>query len=247
MPKIEKTRLDQLLVSSGLCDSRAKAQALIMAGEVMVNGELKDKPGTRFSSDSKITIKEKLKYVSRGGLKMEPALTEFGLSPSGKICLDIGASTGGFTDLLLQNGAKKVYAVDVGKGQLDWKLRNDDRVVVLEGQNARFLDHTHVPEKVDIITIDVSFISLGLILGPASALLNPSGIVIALVKPQFEAGKDKVGKGGVVRDQQIINDCVEKISAFSQKSGLTEKGRLPSPVKGPKGNQEWLLYMVNEL
>jgi 23S rRNA (cytidine1920-2'-O)/16S rRNA (cytidine1409-2'-O)-methyltransferase len=243
MSKIVKTRLDLLLVESGLADSRSKAQALIMAGEVMVDGEMRDKPGIQVPSDSNITIKQKLKYVSRGGLKIEPALTEFGLSPSEKTCLDVGASTGGFTDLLLQNGAEKVYAVDVGKGQLDWNLRNDDRVVVLEGTNARYLDDTHIPEKVDIVTIDVSFISLKLILPPVISLLKPSGIVLALVKPQFEAGKDKVGKGGVVRDLEIINDCVDNISSFAEELDLTEKGRLPSPVKGPKGNQEWVLFL----
>ncbi|HUT52577.1 MAG TPA: TlyA family RNA methyltransferase [bacterium] len=243
MSRINSIRLDQRLVELGLAETRTRAQALIMAGAVLVDGKVKDKPGAPVAPDAAVTLKERLKYVSRGGLKLEAALDAFGVDPSGKICLDIGASTGGFTDCLLQRGAARVYALDVGKGQLDLKLRNDPRVKVMEGLNARYLQSSDLAELVQLAVIDVSFISLELILPALALLLAPAADVIPLVKPQFEAGREQVGKGGVVRDPAVIMACVDKVSACARGLGLIEQGRVAAPIKGPKGNQEYLLHL----
>jgi 23S rRNA (cytidine1920-2'-O)/16S rRNA (cytidine1409-2'-O)-methyltransferase len=243
MAKEKSVRLDQLLVERDFAESRTGARALIMSGKVMVDGRVKDKPGARVLASAPITIKQGLKYASRGGLKLEAALDAFGVDPAGKTCLDVGASTGGFTDCLLQRGAKKVYAVDVGRGQLDWKLRQDERVVVVEGANARHLKPEQAPEPIQLAVIDVSFISLRLILPAVAPLLDQPAVVIPLVKPQFEAGREQVGKGGVVRDPDVIEGCVDKIAEFSRSLGLVEKGRVPSPIKGPKGNREQFLHL----
>lgn len=245
MTKTKPSRLDQRLVELGLAETGSRAQALIMAREVLVDGEVKDKPGTRVAQSASIDIKEKLKYVSRGGVKLEGALKVFNIDPTPKTCLDIGASTGGFTDCLLQSGAKKVYAIDVGKGLLAWKLRQDKRVVVMEKINARYLTPDHIPEPIQLAVIDVSFISLALIIPSVLSVLDSPAEIIPLVKPQFEAGKDQVGKGGVVRDEQVIKATVDKISDFAGSIGLKEKGRAPSPIKGPKGNQEYFLYLLS--
>ncbi len=244
MSSPKSLRLDQLLVERGLAQSRSLARSLIMSGAVLVNGEVKDKAGTPVRHDAAVELKEKPRYVSRGGLKLEAGLDGFGVDPSGLTCLDAGASTGGFTDCLLQRGAAKVYAADVGKGQLDWRLRNDGRVIVLEGVNARNLDREIIPEEVSLAVADVSFISLTLVLPAITSLLGETGNIIALVKPQFEAGREKVGKGGVVRDPEIIRQCVDDVSSFAATIGLAEAGRLPSPIKGPKGNQEWLIHLI---
>jgi len=237
----KKTRLDQRLIELGLAETKARAQALIMAGAVEVDGALRDKPGVRVGERAVIELKERLKYVSRGGRKLEGALADFGVSPSGLVCLDVGASTGGFTDCLLQQGAKKVYCLDVGKGILAWKLRNDPRVAVMEGKNARFLKPEDLPEPIALAVIDVSFISLTLVL-PAVFSAGPDKI-IALVKPQFEAGKDRVGKGGVVKDPGLIKKCVDKVANFSQERGWVEVSRSPSVIPGPRGNREHFLYL----
>lgn len=237
----KKTRLDQRLIELGLAETKARAQALIMAGAVEVDGALRDKPGVRVGERAVIELKERLKYVSRGGRKLEGALADFGVSPSGLVCLDVGASTGGFTDCLLQQGAKKVYCLDVGKGILAWKLRNDPRVTVMEGKNARFLKPGDLPEPIALAVIDVSFISLTLVL-PAVFSAGPEKI-IALVKPQFEAGKDQVGKGGVVKDPELIKKCVDKVANFSRERGWDEVSRSPSTLLGPRGNREHFLYL----
>ena len=238
-----KLRLDQRLTELGLATTRARAQALVMAGSVTVDGKVTDKPGTRVLPDAVIEVKEELKYVSRGGGKLAPGLAAFGLDPAGKTCLDVGASTGGFTDVLLQAGARKVYAVDVGKGLLYWRLRQDPRVTTMESVNARYLKPGDFPEPIEFAVIDVSFISLALILPAVTPLLVPGAKVVALVKPQFEVGKDKVGKGGVVRDEEAIAGAVDKVAAAARGLGLIEAGRMPAPIKGPKGNQEYLLYL----
>ncbi len=239
-----KIRLDQLLVKKGLVESRQKAKALIMAGAVFVNGRRIDKPGNRVLESVDIYIKAQQRYVSRGGIKLEAALKEFKVDVRGKTFIDIGASTGGFTDCLLQHGAKKVIAVDVGYGQLHWKLRNDPRVEVLEKTNARYLTLEKIGEKADGATIDVSFISLKLIIPPVSDLLKDTAIIIALIKPQFEAGKEKIGKGGVVRDPLVHKEVIEQITEFSKTLGWTPKGLIPSPLLGPKGNKEFFIYLV---
>lgn len=243
MAKTSNTRLDQRLVELGLAESRAKAQALIMAGSVLVDGEVRDKAGTRVPVEAEIVLKERLRYVSRGGLKLEAALDGFGVSPAGRVCLDVGASTGGFSDCLLQREAAKVYAVDVGRGLLDPRARQDPRVVLIEEMNARYLSAAQVPEPVSLAVIDVSFISLTLILPAVVLLLAPGAEVLALVKPQFEAGREAVGKGGVVRDEAVRRACVDKVARAACELGLTEGGRMPSPVKGPKGNQEFFLHL----
>jgi len=240
----KRARLDARLVELGLFETRSKAKAAIMAGEVMVDGQVRDKPGALVGAQAKITLKEKPRYVSRGGLKLEAALDGFGISPAGKVCLDVGASTGGFTDCLLQRGADKVFSVDVGKGLLDWKLRNDPRVVVLEKMNARYLEPSIIPEPIGLAVIDVSFISLELIIPAVIPLLVPNADLVPMVKPQFEAGREKVGKGGVVRDPEVQKQCVDKIAAAATGLGFTEKDRLPSPIKGPKGNQEHFIHLV---
>ena len=240
-----KLRLDQRLTELGLVSTRARAQALVMAGSVLVDGKVTDKPGARVLPTAVIEVKDELKYVSRGGGKLAPGLAAFGLDPAGKTCLDVGASTGGFTDVLLQAGARKVYAVDVGKGLLYWRLRLDPRVTTMESVNARYLKPEDFPEPIELAVIDVSFISLTLILPAVTPLLArvPGAKVVALVKPQFEVGRDKVGKGGVVRGTEAITAAVDKVAAAARVLGLIEAGRMPAPIKGPKGNQEYLLYL----
>lgn len=245
MPAGEKQRLDLLLAERGLADSRAKAQALVLAGQVIVDGHRLDKPGVRVSTDSEIRLKgEALPYVSRGGLKLKRAIDHFQIDAAGKICADIGASTGGFTDCLLQEGAARVYAIDVGYGQLHDKLRVDPRVVSRERVNARYLTELELPEPIDVIVIDVSFISLRQVLLPGTRPLKPNGVLIALVKPQFEVGRQKVGKGGVVRDQAARAEAIDGLVAFVKDSGFTVSGTIASPIRGPAGNLEELLVAV---
>lgn len=243
-----KERLDVLLVSRGLATSREKAKTVIMAGDVFVNGQREDKAGSVFDPEkSVIEVRGKqLKYVSRGGLKLEKAVEEFDLGLPGKICMDIGASTGGFTDCMLQNGAVKVYAVDVGHGQLDWKLRNDERVVCMEKTNFRYMQPTDIENEIDFESCDVSFISLTKIFLPARALLKDEGRIVCLIKPQFEAGKEKVGKKGVVRDKAVHREVVEKIVKYAKICGFIILRLDFSPVKGPEGNIEYLIYMQKD-
>ena len=240
-----KERLDVLLVERGLADSREKAKTVIMSGDVYVNGQKEDKAGTTFDPEKvKIEVRgEKLKYVSRGGLKLEKAFDCFKLDLNGLICMDIGASTGGFTDCMLKNGAKKVYAIDVGHGQLAWSLRNDERVVCMEKTNFRYLKPEDLPEAPDFASCDVSFISLTKILEPAFNILKPMGRMVVLIKPQFEAGREEVGKKGVVRDKKVHEEVVKKIISFSIDTGFRILGLDYSPVKGPEGNIEYLLYL----
>jgi len=236
-----KQRLDQLLVARGYFDSREKAQRAIMAGTVSVGEQRADKPGTRVAEDAAIRVKTAERYVGRGGLKLEAALASFAIDPGGATCLDIGASTGGFTDCLLQHGAAKVYAIDVGHSQLDWKIRSDPRVIVREKLNARHLTREDIPEPIAICVIDVSFISLTLILPPAAALLSNGGVIVPLIKPQFELRKEDVGKGGVVRDPALHAQAVEKIRAFAATlPGLAWSGLIESPILGGEGNKEFL-------
>ena len=240
-----KERLDILLVNGGFAPSREKAKVIIMSGKVFVNGQREDKAGTTFDPE-KITIEVKgstLKYVSRGGLKLEKALNEFPLTVEGKICMDIGASTGGFTDCMLQNGARKVYSVDVGHGQLDWKLRNDERVVCMEKTNFRYMQPQDIEDVLDFASVDVSFISLTKILLPARRLLSANGEMVCLIKPQFEAGRDKVGKKGVVREKKVHEEVIRKILVFSRLVGFTVLELAFSPIKGPEGNIEYLIYI----
>jgi 23S rRNA (cytidine1920-2'-O)/16S rRNA (cytidine1409-2'-O)-methyltransferase len=244
-PKKEKVRLDRLLVDRGLAESREKAQAVIAAGQVLVDGQRQDKAGTSVRADAEIHITgEALPYVSRGGLKLEAALREFRISVEGRTALDIGASTGGFTDCLLQHGCAKVYAVDVGYGQMAWKLRQDPRVVVIERTNVRELSPSLVPGPVDIAVIDVSFISLEKVVPPVLKFLNREAELVALIKPQFEAGKGQVGKGGIVRDEATRAAVVEKIVEFVKGLGLEVKGVIPSPITGQDGNVEFLIHAV---
>ncbi|MGY4707128.1 TlyA family RNA methyltransferase [Candidatus Bipolaricaulota sp. J31] len=240
-----RVRLDQLLVQRGLAESRAKAQALIRAGQVFVDGRVVDKPGASVLPDAEVVLKARPRYVSRGGEKLEAALRAFDVDPHGKVCLDVGASTGGFTDCLLQHGARRVHAVDVGRGLLHWKLRNDPRVVVHEGVNARYLRPEEIGEPVDLATVDVSFISLRLVLPALVGIVRPGGDVIALVKPQFEAGRDKVGKGGVVRDPRVHREVVTGIARFAEEElGWSVAGAIRSPLLGPAGNVEFFLYLL---
>lgn len=239
-----KTRLDVLLVERGLQESRQKAQATIMSGLVYVKGQKVDKPGTAVLNDAEIEIRgNTLQYVSRGGLKLEKAMATFPVDLNDTICADIGASTGGFTDCMLQNGAKKVYAVDVGYGQLAWKLRSDERVVCMERTNARYLTHEQIPDELDFASVDVSFISLKLILPPLCSLLKEGGHVACLVKPQFEAGKEKVGKKGVVRDPEVHQEVLEHFLDHAKEAGFTVLGLTYSPIRGPEGNIEYLGYL----
>ena len=242
----DKERLDVLLVNRGLAPSREKAKALIMAGDVFVNGQREDKPGTTFE-EAKITSLEvkgaTLPYVSRGGLKLEKAVRNFGFSLDGKVCMDIGASTGGFTDCMLQNGAAKVYSVDVGHGQLDWKLRNDDRVVCMEKTNFRYMVRDDIEDDLDFASCDVSFISLTKILLPARRLLKDGAEMVCLIKPQFEAGKEKVGKKGVVRDPEVQSEVVHRIFDFMGIAGFEVLHLDFSPIKGPEGNIEYLIHI----
>ena len=242
----DKERLDVLLVNRGLAPSREKAKALIMAGDVFVNGQREDKPGTTFE-EAKITSLEvkgaQLPYVSRGGLKLEKAVKNFGFSLEGKVCMDIGASTGGFTDCMLQNGAAKVYSVDVGHGQLDWKLRSDDRVVCMEKTNFRYMVRDDIEDDLDFASCDVSFISLTKILLPARKLLKDGAEMVCLIKPQFEAGKEKVGKKGVVRDPEVHSEVVHRIFDFMGIAGFEVLHLDFSPIKGPEGNIEYLIHI----
>jgi len=240
----DKTRLDLLLVERGLEESRQRAQAVIMSGQVFVDGRRADKPGMAVPSGAGLEVRgDKLPYVSRGGLKLEKAMRCFPIDLRGAVCGDIGASTGGFTDCMLQNGAAKVYAVDVGRGQLAWKLRRDPRVVCLERTNARYLSREQVPEELAFASVDVSFISLKLILPPLAALLAENGHIVSLVKPQFEAGREKVGKKGVVRDGAVHLEVLERFLDHAAAAGLTVRGLTWSPIRGPEGNIEYLGYL----
>ncbi len=239
-----KERLDVLLVSLGLAESRAKAQATIMAGEVYVNGQKADKSGIEVDITSNIEVRgSACPYVSRGGLKLEKALKNFGVDPTGYVCSDSGASTGGFTDCLLQQGASKVFAIDVGYGQLAWKIRNDPRVVVMERTNIRYVTPEDLGEPLDLSVIDVSFISLGLVLPVVKTLLKPTGQVLCLIKPQFEAGKDKVGKKGVVRDPAVHEEVLQNFISLAKSLDFTIRNLTFSPVKGPEGNIEFLAHL----
>ena len=242
-----KTRLDVLLTERGFAESRQKAQAIIMSGNVFVAGQRVDKPGTAVSNEAEIEVRgHVLRYVSRGGLKLEKAMKSFPLTLEGKICADIGASTGGFTDCMLQNGAVKVYSVDVGYGQLDWKLRNDSRVVCMERTNARYLTHEQIPDELDFASIDVSFISLKLIFPALHGLLRDGGEIACLIKPQFEAGREKVGKKGVVRDPAVHREVLENFLLHAKESGFTVIDITYSPIRGPEGNIEYLGYLRKE-
>jgi 23S rRNA (cytidine1920-2'-O)/16S rRNA (cytidine1409-2'-O)-methyltransferase len=241
-----RERLDKLVVDRGLAPTRARAQALILAGKVTVDGQVVSKAGTTVAMDAEVALREEdHPYVSRGALKLVAALDAFAVDPTGCVCLDIGASTGGFTDLLLRRGARKVYAIDVGYGQLAWSLRQDPRVVVLERENVRELDAAKVPEPCDLAVIDVSFISLTLVLPKVRELLRPPAgkSVIALVKPQFEAGREHVGKGGVVRDPAARQGAVDKVATWAAANGFTVGATIESPIHGPAGNIEILLHL----
>jgi len=241
---MKKVRLDQLVFDSGLTESRERAKTTIMSGLVFVNGQRADKPGMQVAPDAEIEVKgAALPYVSRGGFKLEKALKVFPIDVSGMHCIDCGASTGGFTDVLLKNGAAKVYAVDVGYGQLAWCLRNDERVVNLERTNIRYITSEEIPEPLDIAVMDVSFISIKLVLPAVTALLKDGAPFVCLIKPQFEAGKDEVGKKGVVRDKAVHLSVIESILSFAPTIGLTVMGLDYSPIKGPEGNIEYLCYM----
>lgn len=242
-----KERLDVLLVNRGLAASREKAKAVIMAGQVYVKGQKEDKAGTMFDSQVEIEVRgAALKYVSRGGLKLEKAMQQFGVTLEGKICMDVGASTGGFTDCMLQNGAVKVYSVDVGHGQLDWKLRNDERVVCMEKTNIRYVTPEDIGEAPSFVSIDVSFISLTKVLGPVKELMTADGEIVCLIKPQFEAGREKVGKKGVVRDPKIHEEVIGKVVDFAHQLHFETKALEFSPIKGPEGNIEYLLWMKKQ-
>lgn len=240
----QKERLDAMLVARGLCETRSKAQAVIMAGEVYVDGQKCDKPGTQVAEQSAIEVRGGVcPYVSRGGLKLEKALRDFGVDVTGFVCSDSGASTGGFTDCLLQQGAKKVFAIDVGYGQLAWKIRSDPRVVTMERTNVRYLTSEMLGEPLDLSVIDVSFISLKLVLPAICNVLKPDGQVLCLIKPQFEAGKDKIGKKGVVRDPETHREVLETFVETVKELGFTLKDLTFSPVKGPEGNIEFLAHL----
>ena len=239
-----KERLDVLLVNLGLAPSRERAKALIMEGRIYVSGQKEDKPGTQFPLYVPIEVRgEPMKYVSRGGLKLEKALKTWPVSPEGLVAMDVGASTGGFTDCMLQNGADRVYSVDVGYGQLDWKLRNDPRVINLEKTNIRYITKNEVPEEIGFASIDVSFISLSKVLPAVCPLMQEDAAVICLVKPQFEAGREKVGKKGVVRDPKTHTEVLRNAEAFSRESGFRICGLTYSPIRGPEGNIEYLLFL----
>ncbi len=240
-----KKRLDILMVEQGLAPSREKAKALIMAGKVLVDGEREDKAGSSFAETVTITLKgNPLPYVSRGGLKLEKAMKSFAPVLSGRVCMDVGSSTGGFTDCMLQNGAVKVYAVDVGHGQLDWKLRNDERVVCMEKTNIRYLTPDRLSEKPSFVSIDVSFISLSKVLPPVRELMAGEGEIVALIKPQFEAGREKVGKKGVVRDPKVHEEVIRQVADYALSAGFICSGLDFSPVKGPEGNIEYLIHLL---
>lgn len=239
-------RLDQLLLEQGLVEDAKEATSLILAGKVLLDERVIDKPGTPVSPGSSIRIKKSLPYVSRGGLKLEAALVHFNIDPQGWICSDIGASTGGFTDCLLQRGASKVYAVDVAYGQLAWKLRSDERVVVVERCNVRQLDRQHIPQAINLAVFDTSFISLTKVIPPVLPLFTAPVRILALVKPQFELSRDKVGAGGIVTSNMHRMEAVEKIIQFGTDHGLTSHGHTASPITGAKGNQEYLIYLRSD-
>lgn len=241
-----KERLDVLMTQRGLAESREKAKALIMSGIVYVNGQKEDKAGTSFENTALIQVRgSTLKYVSRGGLKLEKAIDHFGVELLGKVCMDVGASTGGFTDCMLQNGAVKVYGVDVGHGQLAWKLRNDDRVVCMEKTNIRYVLPEEISDRIQFASIDVSFISLTKVLGPVKALLTEEGQIVCLIKPQFEAGREKVGKKGVVREKKVHLEVIETVIQYGLGLGFEVLNLEFSPIKGPEGNIEYLLHLRN--
>jgi len=241
---MSKTRIDLLLFQKGLAESRERARAEIMSGRVFINGQRVDKPGTPVDESCEIEVRgTSLEFVSRGGLKLKKALSFFGVDPKGKICIDCGASTGGFTDCLLKGGASKVYAVDVGYGQLAWAIRNDPRVVTMERTNIRYVTKEHIPDPVDLAVIDVSFISLKIVLPAVKELLKPEGEVMCLIKPQFEAGKDKVGKKGVVRDRAVHEEVLESFIKTAGENGFAVKAITFSPIKGPEGNIEYLGHL----
>ena len=241
-----KERLDVLLVNRNLAESREKAKAIIMSGIVYVDGQKEDKAGTMFEDTVSVEVRgHTLAYVSRGGLKLEKAMTHFGVTLNGKICMDVGASTGGFTDCMLQNGAVKVYSVDVGHGQLAWKLRNDERVVCMEKTNIRYVTPEDITDRIQFASIDVSFISLTKVLGPVKELLTEDGQIVCLIKPQFEAGREKVGKKGVVREKSTHLEVIESVIAFAKSIGFGILNLEFSPIKGPEGNIEYLLYLQN--
>lgn len=241
---MKKIRLDQLVFDKALAESRERAKAYIMAGSVYVNGQKETKPGTSVAEDAAVEMRgETLPYVSRGGWKLEKALRVFPIDVKDAVCIDCGASTGGFTDVLLQSGAAKVYAVDVGYGQLAWSLRTDPRVVCMERTNIRYVTHEQIPEEMDVAVADLSFISLRLILGAVGALLKPEGEMVCLVKPQFEAGKDKVGKKGVVRDPAVHAEVLHEFLRYAPECGFGVRGLDFSPIRGPEGNIEYLAWL----
>lgn len=243
-----KERLDVLLVNRNLAESREKAKAIIMSGNVFVEGQREDKAGSTFAIESQIEVKENpLKYVSRGGLKLEKAMAQYDISLEGKVCMDVGSSTGGFTDCMLQNGAVKVYSVDVGTNQLAWKLRQDERVVSMEKTNIRYLTPEQIDDRIAFASIDVSFISLIKVLQPVRELLGIEGEIVSLIKPQFEAGREKVGKKGVVRDKKVHEEVIERVGSFAAGIGFDCLNLSFSPIKGPEGNIEYLLYMRKKL
>lgn len=238
---MQKIRLDVLLTQRGLVESREKAQKLVMAGQVMVDGRLLTKPGSQVPVDGDVSLLSSLPYVSRGGLKLEEALRAFGVEVSGKVVADVGASTGGFTDCLLQHGAARVYAIDVGYGQLAWSLRQDERVLVMERTNIRYL--ASLPELIDLATVDVSFISLTLVLPVVRKLLAAEGEIIALIKPQFEAGREQVERGGVIKDAEVHRAVLQRIVTWSLEQRLWAYGLAPSPLRGPAGNVEFFIHL----
>ncbi len=242
-----KKRLDVLLVEQGLADSREKAKAIIMSGIVYVDNNKEDKAGTTFEETAQVEVRgNTLRYVSRGGLKLEKAMNNFGVTLDGKVCMDVGASTGGFTDCMLQNGAVKVYSVDVGHGQLAWKLRNDERVVCMEKTNIRYVTPDDIDDRIEFASIDVSFISLTKVLPAVKELLTENGEIVCLIKPQFEAGREKVGKKGVVRELSTHIEVVQMIVDYARNNGFRTLDLSYSPIKGPEGNIEYLLYITKD-
>jgi 23S rRNA (cytidine1920-2'-O)/16S rRNA (cytidine1409-2'-O)-methyltransferase len=241
-----KIRLDKLLFERKLAPTRQKAQALIGAGQVLVNNMLADKAGSMVEDSCTIEVKESCPYVSRGGYKLEAGVEFFNIEPAGLVCLDVGASTGGFTDCLLKHGAQKVYSVDVGYGQLAWELRQDPRIVVMERTNARYLTAEDFAEPIDFAVIDAAFISLKLLIPPLLPLFRENISILALIKPQFEVGRGKVGKGGVVRDPELHQEVIDEIIIFCETLGLESHGVTPSPILGPKGNKEFLIHLVSQ-
>lgn len=243
---MKKIRLDQLIYERGFTESRERAKTTVMSGLVFINGQRADKPGMPVSPDAQIEIRgDAIPFVSRGGFKLDKALKVFPVDPAGKVCIDCGASTGGFTDVLLQHGASRVYAVDVGYGQLAWKLRSDERVINLERTNLRYITDEQIPEKLDLAVMDVSFISIRLVLPAVVRLLKQDADLICLIKPQFEAGREEVGKKGVVRDEEVHREVVKAVLNFAPSIGLSVVGLDYSPIKGPEGNIEYICHMIN--